>query len=259
MVIELIGLSGVAGSGKSYIANVIHNKYGFAVVSLADQIKRICKDVFDFTDDQLWGPSEKRNEPDKRYSRLTEPDSKHYILEEQDNGTVHVDRDDGSQKLLLTFQEWEALKKQTEYLTPRYALQKLGTEWGRNCYEPIWIEYTMRVAKKLIEEPFKHMYSAQNGLESLISNAEIEVLHPAKGVVIPDVRFKNEMEAVRQAGGKVVRIYGRPTTLSNNSATHSSEKEQLEIPDLEFDYILQNSEDSTTLLKSIRRMMVALA
>ena len=44
-------------------------EFDFIEVSFADPIKRICKDLFHFTDQQLWGSSKYRDEPDNRYLR----------------------------------------------------------------------------------------------------------------------------------------------------------------------------------------------
>ncbi|HLG27277.1 MAG TPA: hypothetical protein VI423_05785, partial [Paenisporosarcina sp.] len=79
------------------------------------------------------------------------------------------------------------------------------------------------------------------------------------GVVIPDCRFVNEVNAIKKVGGKVVRIYREiGTTLSGAAAQHLSETEQKEIPDSTFDYILYNVDDSAQLDKSIEEMMSAL-
>jgi len=65
----LIGVSGSAGAGKETVANYLVDGAGFVKVSFADPLKRICKDVFDFSDEALWGASEFRSQPDKRYPR----------------------------------------------------------------------------------------------------------------------------------------------------------------------------------------------
>ena len=115
----IIGLLGVAGSGKDTVADIFVRDHNFVKVAFADPLKRICKDVFAFTDEQLWGPSEKRNAPDERYLR---------------------------RKIENEFLDHIG----DEYLTPRFALQQLGSEWGRNCYPNVWVDYALRVAKTLL-------------------------------------------------------------------------------------------------------------
>lgn len=76
--------------------------------------------------------------------------------------------------------------------SPRYAMQTLGTDWGRTMiHEEIWVTATLNLAT---------LYSA---------------------VVIPDVRFPNEAEAIRRRGGLVYRI-DRPGLVSEDQ--HISEK-----------------------------------
>lgn len=192
----LIGLSGQSGAGKDTVADLLKTKRSFIKLSLADPLKRVCSDVFKFTHDQLWGPSESRNTPDERYPTK-----------------------DG-------------------FLTPRVALQTLGTEWGRNLYEDVWIDYGIRNALKIINEEI-WTYTPELGLSPKAIFAE-----KPEGVVIPDVRFKNEMVKIRQAGGYLVRVR-RPGFEGNTGIQgHKSESEQKDIPDTDFDVIIEN--DSTT-------------
>jgi hypothetical protein len=78
--------------------------------------------------------------------------------------------------------------------TPRYALQTLGTEWGRETISPtLWTDTAMRRAARL------------RGL--------------GLGVVFDDVRFDNEARAVRAAGGVIIRLQLDGTV----QTTHKSE------------------------------------
>lgn len=64
--------------------------------------------------------------------------------------------------------------------TPRYAMQTLGTEWGRNLIHPnIWTDAWFRQAEKALK----------------LSN-----------VVADDLRFPNEANLIRALGGRVIRI-----------------------------------------------------
>lgn len=88
-------------------------------------------------------------------------------------------------------------------LTPRHALQTLGTEWGRGCYENIWADLGIRRAKAWLEE-----------------------YNPALHAVFTDCRFINEARAIREAGGEVWRIIRPGSGLSGAASQHSSEIEQ---------------------------------
>lgn len=65
----IISLTGNAGVGKDTMADYLVEKYGFVKIGLADPMKRIAKEVYEFSDEQLWGSSDSRNLPDERYPR----------------------------------------------------------------------------------------------------------------------------------------------------------------------------------------------
>jgi hypothetical protein len=78
----LVGLSGAAGAGKSVAASYLHDRYGFTIISMADPMKRICADLFGFTQHQLYGPSSARSEPHARICRPGgEPLTARYALQ----------------------------------------------------------------------------------------------------------------------------------------------------------------------------------
>jgi hypothetical protein len=65
--------------------------------------------------------------------------------------------------------------------TPRYLLQTLGTEWGRELVSPeLWL--------------------------GLVESSIERNLTGGRSVVIDDVRFDNEADLIRKLGGIVVRI-----------------------------------------------------
>lgn len=208
----LLGISGLAGSGKDTVANMLIEESGFIKVSLADPLKRIARDVYAFTEEQLWGPSEFRNDPDKRYPR-----------------------EDGS------------------YLSPREALQKLGTEWGRECYRNTWVDLCIRTAQQLLSNPYAR-YTQKTGI-TYISGMYPRLGSETKGVAVPDVRFRNELAAIRAAGGKVIRVSRPGAGLGGVHGVHSSETEQASISDQEFDYVIQNTGTLEDLRTEVRRCL----
>lgn len=200
MAMSIIGMTGRAGSGKDTIADILIKEHGFARVAFGDPLKRITRDVFAFTVDQLWGPSAMRNAPDKRYPREHGPWS-----------------EDG--KCMCCGVPDDALLASVQcYLTPRHALQQFGTEYGRRCYPNVWVDYTLRIAEALLfdERPGpgfsprtydKHRlynYHPAVGLFERAGNDD-EASHGAciRGVVISDVRFPNEVEVLRAKGGRI--------------------------------------------------------
>ncbi len=100
--------------------------------------------------------------------------------------------------------------------TPRYAMQTLGTEWGRTLINPdIWV------------------YAAMNHVKDY------------RKAVITDVRFPNEAKAVKDAGGTLVRI-NKPRGKICVSDFHPSETA---IDKLEVDHQITN-DDSIEALRS---------
>lgn len=94
-------------------------------------------------------------------------------------------------------QDRDRKEKPIEWLnaSPRRLLQTLGTEWGRGIiHQDIWIRATM------------------------------QRMLPGGDYCIPDVRFDNEAQAIRDAGGVVWRVV-RPghAVLDSESAAHASE------------------------------------
>ena len=89
-------------------------------------------------------------------------------------------------------------KPDPDGLTPRKALQTLGTEWGRALREDVWVD-------------------------ALLSRIERNAAHwhiPCVSVVT-DLRFPNEARRIREAGGLILRISGRN---GNVGTEHASEQ-----------------------------------
>jgi hypothetical protein len=88
--------------------------------------------------------------------------------------------------------------------TPRYIMQTLGTEWGRKLIgEDLWANLFIAKAKKLLSKGQK--------------------------VVVDDVRFLNEANAIRELGGTIHRII-RISNFAGCAGDHPTEQEQLFIP-----------------------------
>jgi hypothetical protein len=227
----LLGVSGLAGVGKDTAANFLVKEFDFVKISFADPLKRIARDVFDFTEQQLWGPSEYRNKPDKRYPR---------------NHSYPPGIKMNSKGVLTTpvclccgWDPGSLVRNESEspqcYLTPRYALQKLGTEWGRDCYENVWIEYGLRLSKTILDSPTKFDYTNKLGCYPSDRSA-----NPVQGIVIADCRFKNEIETMQAKGGRMLRLKRPGAGLLGSAGTHASELEQQSILDSAFNFVIDN-------------------
>lgn len=216
----IIGISGVAGAGKDTAAKLLQ-PYGAVNVALADPLKRIARDIYEFSEDQLWGPSAERNKPDPRYPR---------------EHLFGACPSTGGYATCVVCGALSDGKTPICYLTPRYALQILGTEWGRHCYPDTWATKCIRTAQRLFEEPTLS-YTPQDGL---FHYSDLTV---PKLVTISDVRFQNEMRVIRQAGGKIIRVRRPGSGLTGSAGLHPSETEQLSIPDDDFDFVISNENE----------------
>jgi hypothetical protein len=138
----IIGLVGFIGSGKGTVGDILEQK-GFTKDSFAKPLKDACSVMFGWPREMLEGDTE----VSRKWRE--EPDS-----------------------------FWS--EKFGRPFTPREALQKMGTEAGRNVFHnDIWV---------------------------------ISLLNRAKGkdVVVTDVRFRNEIDYIQDNGGIVVRVKRGP-------------------------------------------------
>lgn len=91
--------------------------------------------------------------------------------------------------------------------TPRYVMQTLGTEWGRDTiYDGIWVNRCISMALK------------------------------SKNAVISDVRFENEAKAIKAAGGVIIEVVrsGAETTKLSDHASETG------IPQQYINYVFKN-------------------
>jgi hypothetical protein len=189
-----ICLVGKAGSGKdSAVADYIVSK-GYIKIALADAVKRLAMQIYGFSVDQLWGPSQLRNTPDIRFPRP-----------------------DGS------------------YLTPREALQKLGTDGVKNAYPDYWIQQVRKdIAALMLDE-----YTRYDPTRGTYRGRKKKF---PKGFIIPDVRFADEYWAFKAADAKVLNVVGRATSLTDSElSSHVSETAQNHFLQEWIDYAIDNS------------------
>ncbi len=184
----IVGIVGKAGSGKDTVACVLRDYAPVSIVSLADPMKRFCRDVYGFSEAQLWGPSELRNIVDPRLG-----------------------------------------------ISPREALQSLGTTWGRALYENTWIDLALRVARSIANG---RCYERAYGLISLNLTRGAP---PERHTVIPDVRFRNEVDAIRNTGGRVLQVVRPRAGLIGAAGAHISETEQDSFALEDFAAVIQNT------------------
>jgi len=210
---NLIVINGPAGSGKDTVGKLIEKHANARCIAFADPMKTFAATVFGFSPEQLYGPSTTRNAEDPRWGNedtrravtmnylqarhafLMEVVPPHYDALKIFNVGQHLDR-------------WFTTVLSKATLTPRYVLQTLGTEWGRETVDDaIWIKYAVRRATAILAVT-GHKY-----------------------VVITDCRFENEATLSKQLGATIWRVKrsANHTAAAQNAGVvgHRSETEQL--------------------------------
>jgi hypothetical protein len=210
-----------SGTGKSLVAKRIVKAHSFVEVAISDPMKRFVGELFGWDEDFLWGSDEKRNAPDDRFKRMRNVST------------------GANSSTLSTFYGPVPVG-----LSPREALQELGTQWGRGCYENVWIDYALRAARFVLEEPggsYERRVGAVRATKFSDDGKRVELdeSEMVAGVVIPDVRFWNEARGIHDAGGAVIGVRRDNTRpLDGLAGLHPSETGLL---GFEPDFLIENN------------------
>jgi len=110
--------------------------------------------------------------------------------------------------------------------SPRQLMQTLGTDWGRNMIDPaVWIT----LMQSTIE---KYGAATEQGFEGAV-------------VIIPDVRFDNEAEVIKNNGGTIIRM-----TSTRDLETVDSHISEAGVSDCMVDITLANDGELPDLRKA---------
>jgi hypothetical protein len=249
----IIGLTGrrddgsSIGAGKDAVAEILVREYGFTRIGLADAVKRVAAQVYGFSRETLWGPSELRSVPDPRYPREHGPWTR--------GGRCACCGIEGTQDTTLTGDYFAPRSSPLCYLNARFALQIAGTQIGRVLYEGTWADIALRHARWVL---MGATYSPDAGIGTGTCSDK-----PARGVVIPDVRWPagNEGRAIKAAGstgpvrGVLWRV-DRPGS-SGVGSTHASERQEGAEDDALFAAVLKNDRDLAHLSVAVGEALEA--
>jgi hypothetical protein len=177
--------------------------------SFADPLKVICHSLFGLTKEQCWGTDAEKN--------TIVP---HLLWENMLGVTTNP------YMLSIGAVDIGCKTFDVEYhdagpMTARELLQFFGTNVMRKMYAPVWVNATINKIKQ------------EGSLRSVIS----------------DVRFPDEADAIKKAGGKLIKL-----TRSVSKDSHPSETALNDYTN--FDYVIDNSGDSTVenLIEEIKKV-----
>lgn len=148
-----------AQSGKDTFFSFVENQYGYKRVALADKLKSVVQDLYQFSNEQMYGSL--KDIEDKRYPNLV--DQRKILSPEWEHELIDVAVDNGFEESLMYINNPEY----KQYLTPRRVLQIFG-QHQRELYPDIWVDYIFNVS-----------------IPSLIKDGH-------KKIIITDFRFTNE-------------------------------------------------------------------
>jgi len=218
----IVYILGEAHSGKSEAARYLCRKHNLIEIALADPMKRFLMELYGFTEEQLWGPSGMRNLPDPRFPK----DVPSFDTGDSFEADRHGIADPG----------------EIECMSPREACQKLGGAM-RSVWPDTWVRKLFETFKELERGGVGYLPSMGlfgEGYPRL--GMTPEPLGPFEDFLVPDVRYRSEHEALREAGGIGIRLVS-PTSgkgLEGKLALHRSETEQRTIPDSELTAVISN-------------------
>jgi hypothetical protein len=137
-------------------------------------------------------------------------------------------------------------------LTPRLLLQLLGTESGRNIIHPnIWVNSLMSEYKvgKITDKPTYHQI-----------NKDRWVGYP--NWIITDLRFPNELQAIKDRGGITIRVNRKPFKWIDIESWETETGKKVErveehpsetaLDNEEFDYVIVNNGTIEQLIEKVK-------
>ena len=267
---SILAISGRKGHGKDVVGKIIEyltgestvypfdlnidysHKSNWEVKKFADKLKDIICILIGCTREQLENESFKSKELGEEWW---------YWYMERDGGysPIILDYLTTTKKELKSYEGLKLIKP-----TPRFLLQFIGTNLFRNQLHPeIWVNSLM--------SEYKSLYGYQT-TDSKINIGGISIPIPVLDIdkrvfpnwIITDMRFPNELEAVKKRGGITIRV-NRPCDICGGSGYHkmiphkinpSEHSSESALANEGFDYEIINDGTISDLIDKIRIILI---
>ena len=135
----------------------------------------------------------------------------------------------------------------TKKITVRKLLQLLGTEVGREIHPNFWVNALFADYKSNGNLAFERLDSSER---LPLTNDPNDFMFPKW--IITDVRFPNELQAIKDKGGIVIRV-DRPNLIENNHLSETSLDSAI------FDFVINNDKDIEHLINEVRKIFEKLS
>lgn len=187
---RLIGITGFAGAGKDSVARHLIEKFGYRKEFFARRLKELCCQLYGWSLEKLDDLAYKESPQGEKPGPLLY--SSAMLIAEREFGATGYDE---VPRRYVVDHIHHVINQPTADWTRRRVLQYVGTEGFRALDPDHWVKRAM---------------------------ADVG---PGELVVFTDVRFPNEADAIRAAGGIIVGIQklDRDAPLLDYSALHGSE------------------------------------
>jgi hypothetical protein len=238
----LLGILGEAGTGKDEVARILVQEGRSYIIAFADPMKVYARWMFSWDAEVLWGASARRAELDERFKFPKCPTCGRTEGIRDPDG---VDIGTATWRVCAFCKTAAPLEQVMVPVSPRYVLQHLG-DWARRFRADAYVTFALQRAAAVREyrttlaDPLAvvlpPVVMAQRWRQHSLDNAPLHV-------VINDVRMKNEIAGIHDAGGRVFRMKRKHAMalLAPGIPNHQSELEQRSVPDDAVDGIIENN------------------
>ena len=224
----IIGINGYIGSGKDTIGHIIQDLTNttWEIKKFAAKLKQIAS--------LLTGiPVEKFEDQEFKKSILGAEWDRYGIIRDNGSKIVAIQPEPHAENSIW-FNGPEECKQIHLQMTVREMLQKLGTEAIRDgLHTNAWVN-ALFADYQVVED--------LNGKGFQIAN-----WNDYPNWIITDCRFPNEAKAIKDRGGKVIRV--------NRGQIDSTHPSETSLDNWEFDYVIDNNEGIKELTEKVRVML----